>query len=175
MTGKFVASLAAASLILTASALAQQPPAEPQAPARGQPGTMMGPEMMGHGDWAPWMMGMGRHHGMMLAPGMIQAFAEGKLAFLKSWLGITEAQSGPWTAFADVVRAQAKSMAESHQKRMPTPGQPEATLPQWVDLHLQMMEEHLVAMKKIKPALDALYQALTPEQRQKADQLIRMR
>jgi hypothetical protein len=135
---------------------------------------MMGPGMMGHGDWAPWMMGPGRHHGMMMAPGMIQAFAEGKLAFLKSLLGITEAQSGPWNAFAEVVRAQAKSMAEAQQKRMPTPGQAELTLPQWVDLHLQMMEEHLAAMKKIKPAFDALYQALTPEQRQKADQLIRM-
>ena len=137
---------------------------------------MMGPGMMGHGDWAPWMMGSGRgrHHGMMMAPSMIQAFAEGKLAFLKSWLSITEAQSGPWNAFADVVRAQAKSMAEAQQKRLPTPGQPKLTLPQWVDLHLQMMEEHLAAMKKIKPALDALYQALTPEQRQKADQLIRI-
>ena len=131
--------------------------------------------MMGHEDWAPWTMGLGKHHGMMMTPGMIQAFAEGKLAFLKSWLGITEAQSGPWNAFAEAVRAQAKSMAESQQKRMPTPGQPEVTLPQWVDLHLQMMEEHLAAMKKIKPAFDALYQALTPEQRQKADQLIRMR
>jgi LTXXQ motif family protein len=37
-----------------------------------------------------------------------------------------------------------------------------------------MMDEHLAAMKKVKPALDNLYQALTPEQRQKADQLIRM-
>jgi hypothetical protein len=112
MTGKFVVSLAAASLIVVGSALAQQPPAEPQSPARGQSGTMMGPGMMGlgmmgHDDWAPWMMGLGRHHEMMMAPGMIQAFAEGKLAFLKSLLGITEAQSGPWTAFADVVRAQA--------------------------------------------------------------------
>ena len=35
--------------------------------------------MMGHGDWAPWMMGPGGQHGMMMAPGMIQAFAEGKL------------------------------------------------------------------------------------------------
>jgi hypothetical protein len=112
---------------------------------------------------------------MMMAPGMIQAFAEGKLAFLKSLLGIAEAQSGPWNTFADAVRAQAKSMAESRQKRMPTTGQEEWTLPQWVDLHLQMMEEHLAAMKKIKPALDTLYQALTPEQRQKANQLIRMR
>jgi hypothetical protein len=111
---------------------------------------------------------------MMMAPGMIQAFAEGKLAFLKSWLNITEAQSGTWTAFADVVRAQAKSLAEAQQKRMPTPGQPELTLPQWIDLHLQTIDEHLAAMKKVKPALDALYQALTPEQRQKADQLIRM-
>lgn len=174
MTGKFVVSFVAASLILAGSALAQQPPTEPQVPARGQPGTMMGPGMMGHSDWALWMMGPGGLHGMM-APDMIQAFAEGKLAFLKSLLGITEAQSGPWNTFADAVRAQVKSMAESQQKRMPTTGQPKSTLPQWVDLHLQMMEEHLAAMKKIKPALDALYQALTPEQRQKADQLIRMR
>lgn len=105
---------------------------------------------------------------------MIQAFAEGKLAFLKSLLGITAAQSGPWNTFAEVVRAQAKSLAESQQKRMPASGQPELSLPQWVDLHLETMEEHLAAMKKIKPALDALYQALTPEQRQKADQLIRI-
>jgi LTXXQ motif family protein len=94
---------------------------------------MMGPGMMGHGDWAPWMMG--GHHGMMMASGMTQAFAGGKLAFLKSWLGITEAQSGPLNAFADAVHEQAKSLAESQQKRMPRPGQPETTLPQWVDLH----------------------------------------
>jgi LTXXQ motif family protein len=131
--------------------------------------------MMGHGDWAPWMMGMGRHHGMMMEPAMIQAFAEGKLAFLKSWLGITEAQSGPWNTFADVVRAQAKSLAEAQQKRLPAPGLQEWTLPQWVDQHLQTMDEHLAAMKKVKPVFDNLYQALTPEQRQKADQLIRMR
>lgn len=172
MIRRSVFSLAAASLIFAGSALAQQPPAEPQAPTPGYPGTMMGPGMMSHGDWAPWMMGMGGH-GMMMAPGMLQAFAEGKLAFLKSWLGVTEAQNGPWNTFADVVRAQAKSLAESQQKRMPT-SQPESTLPQWVDQHLQMMEEHLAAMKKIKPALDGLYQALTPEQRQKADQLVRM-
>jgi hypothetical protein len=135
---------------------------------------MMGPGMMGHGDWAPWMMGTRGHHEMMMAPGMIQAFAEGKLAFLKSLLGISEAQSGPWNAFAEAVRAQAKSMAESRQKRMPAPGQSKVTLPQWVDLHLETMEEHLGALKKIKPALDALYQALTPEQRQKVDQLARM-
>ena len=175
MTGKHIVSFVAASLIFAGTALAQQSPREPQAPAREQPGSMMQPGMMGHGDWAPsMMMGMGRHHGMMMAPGIIQAFAEGKLAFLKSWLDITEAQSGPWNAFADVVRAQAKSLAESQQKRMPAPGQPESSLPQWVDLHLQIMEEHLAAMKKIKPALDALYQGLTPEQRQKADQFIRM-
>jgi hypothetical protein len=104
MTGKQIVSLVAASLIFAGTAFAQQSPREPQAPARGQPGSMMRPGMMAHGDWAPWMMGMGRHHGMMMALGMIQAFAEGKLAFLKSWLEITEAQSGPWNAFADVVR-----------------------------------------------------------------------
>jgi hypothetical protein len=145
MPGKLVVLLATASLILASSALAQQPPAEQQTPARGEPGTLMGRGMMGHSDRSPWMMGMGGHHGMMMAPDMIQAFAEGKLAFLKSWLEITEAQNGPWNAFADVVRAQAKSMADSHQKNRPKPGQPESTLPQWVDLHVQMMVEHLAA------------------------------
>ena len=182
MTGKRIVSLATAALLVAGSAFAQQPPAEAPAPP---PGTMMGPGrmgpgmmggMMGHGNWGPWMMGMGGHRGMMMmAPAMMQAFAEGKLAFLRSWLGITETQSGPWNTFAEAVRVQVKSLADSQQKWMPTPGQPDSTLPQWVDRHLQMMEEHLAAMKKIKPALDSLYQALTPEQRQKADQLPRMR
>lgn len=136
---------------------------------------MMGRGMTGHGDCAPWMAGLGGYHGMMMmAPGMLQAFAEGKLAFLKPWLGITEAQSGPWNSFAEAVREQAKIMAESHQKNMPAPGGPEVTLPQWVDLHTEMLKEHLAALQKIKPSLDALYQALTPEQRQKTDQFIGM-
>jgi hypothetical protein len=94
MTGKSVSL--AASLLFAGSALAQ-PPAVPQAPPRGQPGPMMGPGMMGHGDWAPWRMGMGGHHGMMMAPDMIQAFAEGKLAFLKSWLASPRRKVAPRT------------------------------------------------------------------------------
>ena len=161
MTGKFV-SLIAASLLLAGSALAQ-PPAEPQAPPRGQPRPIIGPGMMGHGDWAPWMMGMGRHHGMMMEPAMIQAFAEGKLAFLKSWLGITEAQSGPWNTFADVVRAQAKSLVEAQQKRLPAPGLQEWTLPQWVDQHLQTMDEHLAPSNAMISLGRRSYQATGPE------------
>lgn len=131
----------------------------------------MGPGMMGHGAWAPWMMGgMGGPHGMM-APDMMPAFVEGKLAFLKTWLGITEAQNGPWNTFADAVRTQAKAMAEPKPPPAPSEGD---SLPQWIDQHIQMTEQHLAAMKKVKPTLDALYQALTPEQKQKADQLIRM-
>lgn len=179
MIRKLAIPLAAASLILAGSAFAQQPPAEQPATSRpGGPQGPMGHGKMGHGMMGPGMMGhgmMGGHHGMMMmAPGMLQAFAEGKLAFLKSWLGITEAQSGPWNGFADAVRTQVKNLAEQQQKWMPTPGQPEPSLPQSVDRHLQMMEDHLAAMKKVKPALDPLYQALTPEQRQKADQLTRM-
>jgi hypothetical protein len=180
MIRKFAIPLATASLILAGSAFAQQPPAEQSATPRpgGPQGPMMGQGKMGHGMMGPGMMGhgiMGGHHGMMMmAPGMLQAFAEGKLAFLKSWLAITEAQTGPWNGFAEAVRTQVKNLAEQQQKWMPKPGQPEPTLPQSIDRHLQMMEDHLAAMKKVKPALDTLYQALTPEQRQKADQLLRM-
>ena len=76
-----------------------------------------------------------------MAPGMIQAFAEGKLAFLKSWLGIDRtAQNGPWNAFADAVRAQAKSLAEvAPEADAVRPASRKRHLPQWVDRHLQMM------------------------------------
>ena len=60
MTRKHIVSLVAASLILAGTAFAQQSPQEPQAPAGGQPGSMMRPGMMAHGDRAPWM-DMGRH------------------------------------------------------------------------------------------------------------------
>jgi hypothetical protein len=105
-----------------------------------------------------------------IKPGEADREADALEAYLAVYSKLT---NGSGTG-ADAVRAQAKSIAESQQKRMFATGQ-EWTLPQWVDVHLQTMEEHLAAMKKIKPALDALYQALTPEQRQKADQLIRVR
>ena len=178
MTRKRTASFAAA--VLGVAALLVQPahaapPPPPPADPMGGPGGMMGPGEMGPGGWGAWMMGPGGAHKMMMNPTMLPALIEGKLAFFKTLLEITDQQSGAWNAFADTVRAEAKDLAEAQQKRMQAAGPGERTLPQWVELHLQGMEERVAAVKKIEPALDALYQSLTPAQRQKADQLVRMR
>src|SRR5215831_12222961 len=97
-------------------------PAQPASPG-GQPGmagmgmmNMMGGgasmmEMMG-------MMGMMRMMGMMgMAGGGMGGMAtidrvEGRIAFLRTELKITEAQTGAWDAFAEALRTNAKKLGE---------------------------------------------------------------
>src|SRR5579885_1399391 len=67
-----------------------------------------GPGMMGEGMGGGMMSMMG---GMMAGnPGMMAGHVEGRLAFLKTELKITEAQAPQWTKFADAMRATADSM-----------------------------------------------------------------
>ncbi len=66
-------------------------------------------------------MGMGRMTGMMRAMmgqygmGMMTGHVEGRLAFLKTELKITDAQLPLWNKFADAVRDNAKAMKEMMQ------------------------------------------------------------
>ena len=43
-----------------------------------------------------------------------------------------------------------------------------------MDAHIKAMEAMTEALKSLKPATEALYAVLTPEQKQKADQLLGM-
>src|SRR5579885_2383654 len=118
---------------------------------------MMG-EMMGHGEAASPM-------GMMMFDHI-----EGHIAFLKAELGITTAQEQQWNAFADTLRANAKTMQEQRrammEKGMPT------TWPDRIMLHERMLEARLRAVKAIEGPAKALYEALSPEQQKKADELM---
>lgn len=69
-------------------------------------GQGMGPEMMGPG----MMMGPGT----MPMIGMMDParHVEGRLAFLRAELKITEAQTPQWNAFTDALRANAKRMGD---------------------------------------------------------------
>jgi hypothetical protein len=123
---------------------------------------MMG-DMMGGG--RGMMRGMG--HGMMMhsVPMM-----EARLAYIKADLEITEAQMPAWDAYADAVRVRHDAMESVHADMMKAKGNGSAV--GRMDAHIKAMETMVDSLKALKPATDALYAALSEEQKEKADQLL---
>ena len=160
--------LALAALVILGSAAlanAQMPPtpAMPMtppagAPAAGRPGAMP-------------MMDMGRMmRGGQMMPGMMQSdHIEGRIAYMKAELAITDAQLPQWYALADVMRANAKGMHDGMAKMMQT-GMP-TTAPARGDAMVQMMSMHLDGMKAMLIPGKALYAVLTDAQKKLADEM----
>lgn len=98
------------------------------------------------------------------------AVIEGRLAFLRVALGVTETQSTAWNTYADAVRNHAGQMQDFYQHRFGAMMQGDAVAR--IDARIQMMEAMLDEMKAIRPAVDQLYKALTADQKHLADQLI---
>ena len=159
--------------LVAGPALAQQPqhdehhPLSP--PAAADPGMPGG--MAGAGDMP--MMGMMRmmmgRDGMSMM-GAMTRHVEGRLAFLKTELKITDAQLPLWNAVADAIRANAKSMGDIAGGMMG--GSQTATLPDKLAMREKMMAAHLEALQKFKAAVDPLYAALSEEQKKTADELL---
>lgn len=125
----------------------------------GGPGGLRGP--------GPWggcpMMGLA-------ADGHASAFAEGRIAFLKAELGITDAQKAVWDAYADAVKSNLESMQGMWQGMKSVA---EAKSPvERLDARVAAMESRLAVLKEIRPSLANLYAALTAEQQKKADDLL---
>jgi hypothetical protein len=137
---------------------AHHPPGAAPAPATtspgGKPGMMQG--MM------PMMQGM--MGGMMQSGGlspMMLHHTEGTLAFLKAELQIAAAQEPLWTAFADAMRAAVKKVPPRQAAPAPWPDRLAA--------REKALEAQLEVVRTYRPAAAALYAALTPEQKKKAD------
>ncbi len=164
-----VVSLAVILALLGAPALAQQqeheqhhPPAA-TAPNAGMPAGAGGMPMMG---MMRMMMGQDGMGGMPMMAGHV----EGRLAFLKTELKITDAQLPLWNAVADAIRANAKSMSAMSGAMMGSSQR--ATLPEKLALREKIMTAHLEALHRLKAAVDPLYAALTDEQKKTADELL---
>ena len=152
-----------AILLLTSLGIAS---GQEKPPSAGQPmphgGMMMGPggamAMMG-GAGGIGMMGMADH-------------IEGRIAFLKAELKITEAQMPPWNAFADALRANAEMCTTMMQGgRMGQDGASMSALDR-LDHMEKMMSGMLEAVRGTRAALAPLYAVFTEEQKKVADQLI---
>ena len=144
-------------------AFAQQDTHGPGGPMQSQtiPG---GCPMMGAGG----MLMMGEGGMPMMA---MTGHVEGRLAFLKTELKITEAQMPLWNAFAEAVRDNAKAMGQTMQGGMMGTSQT-ATPPEKLAVREKTMTAHLEALRNLKTALDPLYAALSDEQKKTADELL---
>lgn len=143
-------------------------------------GSMMGSGMMGRsGMMGSGMMGsgmMGGGCGMMTggfgADEELDTYVDGRVAFLEAELGITQDQQGVWKDYADALRSNAEAMGSMHGRMRGAMKRQDAAPTAWLDLHIEMMRSRLAALEALKPATEALYVALTPEQKQKADRLL---
>jgi hypothetical protein len=153
-------------------------------PANAQRGG--GPGMMNGQGFGPGMMGPGYGPGMMgnygagmmggcammgaTAEGQTSTFAAGRIAFLKAELGITDAQKTAWDAYAETIKGNLTNMQGMWQT-MKTVFEAKTPADR-LGAQIAAMESRLSALKEIKPALAKLYDALSADQKKKADELL---
>jgi LTXXQ motif family protein len=168
-----VVALAIAAAIV-GTAVAQDQPAQQST----SPGWTWGPGgMMGHGFMGPGMMGYGMGPSTMgmggAAEAMCSAMAshiEGRLAYIKAELKVTDAQDTLWNAYAAAARDNAKTMIARCSSMMGKRDS-QVSLPDRLDQNEQLMAAQLDAMRAMDKALKPLYAALSDGQKKTADQL----
>jgi hypothetical protein len=139
-------------------------------------GGMMGQDSAGQDKSGCPMMGdMGFRCGMRQGMGhgaMMHSvpMMEGRLAYIKADLEITDAQLAAWNAYADAVRSRHGTM-ESMQADMMKAKESGNALER-MDAHIKAMESMVDGLKALKPVTEALYTVLSDEQKKKADQLL---
>ena len=97
---------------------------------------------------------------------------EGRIAFLKTELKITDAQSAAWNAFADALRANAKSLGEVRASMVPQAGVPQQGLVDRLALQEKWLAARLEGTRAIKSALANLVGTLSDEQKEAANELL---
>ncbi len=161
--------------LLASPALAQQeghtehhpsaaPAPEAAMPSQAMPG---GSSMMG---MMRMMMGQDGMGGMAMMAAMA-GHVEGRLAFLKTELKITDAQLPLWNTFAEAARDNAKAMEQMMQGGMMGTSR-SASLPEKLVMREKMMSAHLEALRKLRAAIDPLYTAFSDEQKKTADEIM---
>jgi hypothetical protein len=122
--------------------------------------------------------GMMREMGMM-ASGMDGMAAidhvEGRIAFLRTELKVTDAQAGVWNGFAEALRANAKKLAEVRASMMSGAGGPQAQASTPAD-RLDFQEKWLLARldgtRLMKTAFTKLNETLSDDQKKTANDLL---
>jgi periplasmic protein CpxP/Spy len=175
---------AAALLVAVATPAFAQP-----MPGHGQGGERHGTERHGGERQRGHAMGPGG----MSAPRMTAAVCDeraaqqaGRRAYVETRLDLTAEQRPLWTRYADAARTADQTQRQACVAAVPvradataTPATPPATPPvpptiiERTDRAQRMMQSELERIQAVRPALEALYAALTPAQRQILDRPMR--
>ncbi len=140
----------------------------------------MGPNgMMSDGTMGPWMMGQNGTMPIMGWNGqdasmctMMTGHVEGRLAYLKTELKITDAQASLWNAYAGAARQNAQAMTVRCTAMMSQAKSTGLSLPDRLDQHEQFIALQLDALRAMNKTLKPLYAALNDTQKQAANQFI---
>jgi gamma-glutamyl phosphate reductase len=97
---------------------------------------------------------------------------EGRIAFLRTELKITDAQTTAWNAFADALRANAKSLGEVRASMMPRQNAAQQSLVDRLALQEKWLAARLEGTRAIKSALANLVSTLSDEQNKTGDELL---
>jgi hypothetical protein len=125
--------------------------------------------MMGYEGGGPGMMRWGASGGAMCSA--MTDHIEGRLAYVKAELKITEAQESLWNAYSAAARDSTNSMLARCMTMMSRRSGSTVSLPDRPDQNEQLMAAQLDAMRSMNKALKPLYTALSESQKQTADQL----
>ena len=170
------------------AAVAQASPQAPPATSPGMKGGMGGEQgAMSDSPMMKMMAMMKTMHGAD-APGMAMIdHVEGRIAYLRAELKITDAQAGAWDAFAAALRVNAKTLAAAREPMMDQmkmgqagmgAGQPQApmmpaqTLAQRLDAQERWQTARLEGTRAIKTTFTKLDDVLSPNQKKAADELL---
>jgi hypothetical protein len=179
---KPILALAFAVSLLTMSASgsganAQQSPSDDD--DADAPAYMMGPGMMGPrgmmGFWNSeaephdWGGRWGGHRGARC--GMMAAHIDGRLAYAKAELKITEAQEHLWDAYAGAAHDRAQAMTSRCTAMMGGAGAGTSNLLERMDQREQFMAAQLDALRAMNAAMKPLYDSFSDSQKQVADRL----
>ena len=121
------------------------------------------------------MMGMNRMMGSGMGGMATIDRVEGRIAFLRTELKITETQTSAWNAFADALRTNAKKLGEVRSAMMPQPGAGQQQAPAMAE-RLDLQERWLVARlegtRAIRSAFTKVFAALSDDQKSSANELM---
>ena len=98
---------------------------------------------------------------------------EARIKQLHSQLGITQTQEPQWEKFAQTMRDNARDMDQVLAQRTQQFASMNAV--QDMQSYEQVAEAHVQHLQKLVPAFQTLYDSMSPEQKQKADQVFRAR
>ena len=96
---------------------------------------------------------------------------EGRIAFLRAELKITDAQADAWNGFADALRTNARKLAEVRAAK-PGDRQPASSLTARLDQQEQWLGARLDGTRAMKSAFAKLNEALSDDQKKTANDLL---